>query len=115
MNYSPENPTGDVSNQPSEINEQFDFFDGLDALKEPIKKFPLRFGEEALFDSREPNMLEIYGNAQATAASIHFDSKGKILDISVRGPYTNEAQAREIFRSKAEGILKKHKADLGLE
>ena len=115
MNYSPENPWHDMPNDSSKTGEQFDFFDNLETYTEPIKKFPLDFGEEALFDSREPNILEIYGNAQATAASIHFDSKGKILDISVRGPYTNEAQSREIFRSKAEGILKKHKADLGLE
>ena len=122
MKFSPENHN-EIPHGARESEEQYDFFDELETEKDPIvdeseaeedpiKKFPLDFGEEAVFDTREPNVLEIYGNAQMTSATIHFDQNGTILDVSVRGPFTNEAQAREVFTSKAAAILKQYAAEI---
>lgn len=124
MYSSPENHN-DIPHGARESEEQYDFFDDFDVEKnpvrdeseaeeDPIKKFPLDFGEEAVFDTREPHVLEIYGNAQMTSATIHFDQNGTILDVSVRGPFTNEAQAREVFTSKATAILKQYAAEMGI-
>src|SRR5687768_7645446 len=98
MSYSPEHPQ-DSTLSSREHEEQYDFYDRFAQEKEPINKFSLPFGEEALFDSREPHILEIYGGAQTTAATIHFAPNGTILDVSIRGPFTNEAETREAFRS----------------
>ena len=113
MYSSPENHN-DIPHGARESEEQYDFFDELEAEKDPIKKFPLDFGEEALFDAREPNILEIYGGAHMNTATVHFDETGHILDVTVRGPMENEAQIREAFTAKAAEIIKRHRTDVGL-